>query len=279
MSYKPKTIYISHNGVTKKFWEEEYVPCTWTDGTDEEIIEALDKHYAGEINLHDYWSVGDERVVSLSAITDTTYSAETQEAQDVIFVLVNAGGKTLVTPINEVSECAFIVGQKECLSTAGMMQKSSSSTVTSGWSSSGRRSWCNNTYRNAIPESIRSIFKQHYNYLANSYSSTAYTSTSDYFCLPSAKEIYGIGAVATASGNYANADAESLNAQLEYYKASSTRIKHRGTNTSDYWTSSKNYYTDSTTSSRRRFEYINTAGTVSAIVQTAAYGIAPQGVI
>jgi len=46
----------------------QYTPPDWATGTDAQIVEAINKDRAGEINLRDYWSVGDTRTVNLSAM-------------------------------------------------------------------------------------------------------------------------------------------------------------------------------------------------------------------
>ena len=65
---------------------------TWADGTDAEIVAMVNAADDGMINLADYWSVGDERQVTLSAM-EATGVGESHVEQTVTFVLMNAGGK------------------------------------------------------------------------------------------------------------------------------------------------------------------------------------------
>lgn len=44
----------------------EYVVPDWGTCTDEELTTALQKHYAGEIDLNEHWNIGDERPVELT---------------------------------------------------------------------------------------------------------------------------------------------------------------------------------------------------------------------
>lgn len=187
---------------------------TWANGTDEQIAAMLDAHYAGKINIHDYWKVGDERTVHLSAMGAGAVG-ETHVAQNVTMVLMNAGGKTLVEPINGVSECAFIVGQKNCLIQTGYMNPTD--TNSGGWNSSKRRTWCNDTYHNALPAAFKALFKQFNNVTANGNTATSVISA-DYFALPSEEEVFG-------STKYANGTAEANNTQFDYYKTSANRAK------------------------------------------------------
>lgn len=101
-----------------------------------------------------------------------------------------------------------------------------SDTNNGGWGNCARRAWCNNVYRNAIPSSLRGIFKQHKNITASGSYGTAVESP-DYFALPAEKEIFG-------SNTYASSSVETSLTQFEYYKTSSNRVKKTGDSGSAY---------------------------------------------
>lgn len=250
-------------------WNPPFTVPSWSEGTDEEIVKALEKHYNNEIDLTEYWSVGDERTVNLKAMSVYPPLTEAHDAQTITLVILNVGGKELVTPIKGHTECAFIVGQKNCLATTGLFDNPAKS---SGWYSSDRRSWCNNAYRNAIPFTLRSIFKLHNNYVSDKFNASSPTKSEDYFCFPSEKEV-------TGSVTYARASAEANNSLLSYYETSTNRIKYLGeTNTAQrYWTSSK-YYKTSWSSTSPYSLFINVTGDATYST-TQNYGLAPQGVI
>lgn len=208
---------------------------TWADGTDEEIGKILAAHYAGEINIHDYWAVGDERVVHLNAMP-AEYVGEAHVEQDVTMVLMNAGGKELVEPVNGVAECAFIVGQKNSLNDKGGYMDSSG-TNNGGWDQCKRRAWCNATYRNSIPETLRNLFKLHKNITASGIGSGT-TVSQDYFALASEKEVFG-------TVTYADATAEAENIQFEWYKTATNRLKKFVSNKNHYWRERSPHKTDS----------------------------------
>ena len=192
----------------------------WAYGTDDQIVAMVNAADNGLINLSDFWSVGDERKVTLSAMTATGVG-ESHAKQTVTFVLMNAGGKTLAraTPSGR-NKCSFIVGLKNGLEEQGYMN--SSNTVTGGWNDCARRTWCNNVFRNAIPSSLRGIFKQHLNKTANGNGSTISTST-DYFALPAEKEVFG-------RNSHADSTAEASLRQFEYYKTEENLPKKPGDN-------------------------------------------------
>lgn len=198
---------------------------TWADGTDAEIVAMVNAADDGMINLADYWSVGDERQVTLSAM-EATGVGESHVEQTVTFVLMNAGGKTLVNPTpSGRSECSFIVGMKNGLAEKGYMN--SSDTNYNGWDGCARRTWCNDVFKNAIPSTLQEIFKQHVN--VTSWSGSSTRDSADYFALPAEKEIFG-------SVSEANATAESSLTQFQYYITPANRIKNAGdSGSSDFW--------------------------------------------
>ena len=256
--------YLKYDG-TANIWinHMSLIPdiVTWADGTDAEIAAMLEAHYAGYIDVTDYWSVGDERTVSLSAMSATEVG-ESHVAQDVTMVLMNEGGKTLVTPINNHTECVFIVGQKDCLKTKGYMN--SSDINAGGWDSCVRRTWCNNIYKNAFSSTIIGIFKEHQNITGQgSTNQTLTTISNDYFALPSEKEIFG-------STTYANATAEASNTQFKYYETSANRQKNINGYTGYWWSRSP---------SRDAFSGVYNDGTVGSFRASVDIGIAPFGVI
>lgn len=231
---------------------------TWASGTDTEIADMVEAADAGIISLSDYWTVGDVRSISLSAMSATgvgeSHAAQTQE-----FVLMNKGGKTLASG----TTCSFIVGMKNCLATTGYMN--SSDTNSGGWNSCKRRTWCNSVFRNSIPSALRGIFKQFKSVTANGSSSTTATST-DYFALPSEKEVFG-------SVTYANSTAESSNSQFEWYKTSSNRVKKVNGSANSWWERSPS------SGYSRNFCSVDSDGSASTDFASITFGVSPFGCI
>ena len=121
----------------------------WSTGTDAEIISSLENHYAGKVNLHDYWSIGDERKVKLNAMSSINSLSDTHESQYVTLVLTDDGGKFLE---DGITECCFQVDQKDCLLETGEINHATDpddrGTNVGGWKESDRRKWCNEIYYN-----------------------------------------------------------------------------------------------------------------------------------
>ena len=240
---------------------------TWAGSTDAEIAEALTRHYNNEIDLANYWTVGDERVVHLSAIAATS-DYDAQPEQDVTLVLVNAGGRTLTIPINNHTECVFVVGQKDCLSEQVRFNTSSYL----GWGGSSIRTWLNGNYINALPATLSGILKSHAIPYCNTYNTTTVSTDNSIVGLPARKEIVGT--------DNSNDKASSSYNQLTYYQDSSNRIKKRNGAANAYWTNSKYYTTSSTSGYQSRTYNITTSGTGTYNSSITTWlGIAPQMVI
>lgn len=234
---------------------------SWANGSDAEVAAMLEAHYAGQIDIHDYWSVGDERVVNLSAMAATGVG-ESHAAQSVTLVLSNVGGKTLATPVSGKTTCAFQVDQKHSLNETGYMN--SSNTNTGGWKSSARRTWCNSVYKNAIPSTLRGIFKEFINQSGTGGgSSSGVENTTDTFALRAEIEVFG-STTYSVSGE---------GSQVTYYQTSSNRIKQVNGSNSAWWGRSPrsgdgNFFC--------RGSYTGTSVSGSAY---ASYGLAPFGCI
>lgn len=194
---------------------------TWADGTDEEVAAMVAAADRGEIKLTDYWKSGDTRKVTLSAMPASCELGDTLVEQTVEYVLSDPGHFTLANG----KKCNFTVIQKDCLKERGKMN--TSYTNRGGWDASARRTWCNTTYRNALPAALRPIFKPFEVTTANGIEPTAVVST-DYFSLFSEKEIFG-------KTTFANLDAESANTQLDYFKTEANRVKKVNGSADKWW--------------------------------------------
>ena len=241
---------------------------SWHDGTDAQITAMIQAADAGQINLTDYWTVGDERTVQLSAMAATGVG-ESHAAQAVTLVLMDStctgfalasatsGGKT---------KPSFIVGLKNSLAEAGYMN--SASTNINGWSGCARRTWCNDVFRAAIPSTLRGIFKQFKWKQGKGGASSGLLETTDYFGLAPEKAVFG-------SVSYAQSDEVALYAQWKWYQTASNRIKKLGdTGSVSYWweCSPRSGYSI-------YFCLVFSDGSAYYYMANHAYGLAPFGCI
>lgn len=231
---------------------------SWESGTDKQIAAMVAAADAGQINLSDYWHVGDTRTVYLSEM-DATGVGESHGSQSVQFVLSDPGHFTLASG----KPCNFVVNMKDCLKETGYMN--SSNTNSGGWNGCARRTWCNNVFRNAIPSGLRPAFKQ-FKTKAATGTGTASTTSTDWFALPSEMEVFG-------RVTYANSSAESGNTQLNYYKTSSNRVK-KVNGSADWWWGRSPY-----SSYSNGFCVVSTVGSAYSSFASYGYGLSPFGCI
>ena len=260
-----KKVYYGDSNNEAVLIEDRSLPIvTWADGTDEEISAMLEAHYAGLINIHDYWAVGDERTVQLSAM-NATGVGESHVAQSVTMVLMNEGGKTLANG----KTCAFVVGQKNLLANGTTRERgymNSSSTNVGGWKGSARRTWCNETYYNAIASGFKALLKQFINKSGTGGGSSSGTEdTTDWTALPAEVEVFG-STTYSVSGE---------GSQFKYYETSANRIKKAGDSGSatNWWGRSPN------SGYSNYFCFVYSDGTARFGSASATHGLAPFGVI
>ena len=229
--------------VNWSYYVDPYASISWANGTDEQIAEMIAAADRGEIDLTDYWEVGDTREVQLSAMSATGVG-ESHVAQTVELVLVAKDTGTqssanpcynyqYVTATSGRTYPSFIVQQKNGLANGtngefGYMN--SSKTNTGSWNGCARRTWCNNVYKAAIPSSLRDIFKQVKVKTIETYNGSTIQESSDYFFLPAEKEVFG-------SAFYSNSTEANVLSLWPYYNDSANRIKLQGSSGSagNWW--------------------------------------------
>lgn len=254
-----------------------------------EMVKAADE---GQIDLYDDcgWRVGQEKTISLPAIAASgTYSGqswtvgESQAAQSVTLVLMHKGLYELVTPVMNKSgasrsTCSFVVGLKNCLTTAGYMN--SSNTNSGSWESSARKAWCNGGFRQAM-ESIfgTGIFKQFKTITASTYNGSTNQTSNDYFALPAAAEVfkgdssYGSGGTAGQQTAYSNLTEFNALTRFTYYETTANRVKKLGSSGSaTSWWERSPYYNNAT-----NFCRVNSNGNADANGASSTNGLAPFG--
>lgn len=239
-----------------------YVNITWEQATDEQIVEALALADAGEFSPANYWAVGDTRKFSLSAISPSTGVDETQPAQDIELVIVQLG---LYKDENDKTVNA-IVHSFKTLSTLGKMNTSASNV--GSWDSCPRRTWFNSNFYNALPTTIRPIFKRFKTVTVSDYNASTLTTSIDYFALPAEKEIFG-------AKNYGTDVEANALTQWTYYRTSANRIKQRN----DFTINQKWFLRTPYNGNTSNFLGVEANGNGTTISVNGTWGIAPFGCI
>lgn len=259
------------NGDIWMIYEKDLKDISWSTGTDEEIVRAIAAADAGRIDLVEDagWAVGDTRKVSLSAMAKSgTYDGvswsvgETHAAQNVELVLMHQGGVKLA----DGNACHFVVGMKDSLNESGYMN--SSNTNSGSWDGCARRSWCNGAFRQAIPDSLRPIFKQMQTITAETYDGSTLKTSTDFFALPAEREISGTRNISNATEGIST-----LLVQFTWYTTSANRIKQvNGTNLA-WWERSPR------ASNSTGFCLVNNGGNLGASSANNTFGLSPFGCI
>lgn len=280
-----------------------YTPPTWSDGSDEEIVNVIAKADAGEIDLTDYWNIGDKRTISLSAMP-ATYVSESHVAQDVVMTIVAKDNKTsdrtnpcwnyqYVTATSGRTYPSFIVQQDNLLSNNSVVTKGymhNTNTNSGSWSGCKRRTWCNSIYYQSIPSSLRSIFKQVKVKTANVYNGSEIQTANDYFFLPAEKETCisipsDYSGIVYGDGYYglSNTTERTVLSNWPYYyntkvmRAKGALGRDRSTfSSAEQWLLRSPYYNNS-----KAYLYVNYDGGVTSYANASLVfsGIAPCGCI
>ena len=249
---------------------------TFADGTDTEIAKMIEAHYAGKINIGDYWAVGDKRIIHHNAM-DATGVNESHESNDYTYVIIGIEHDDLVTAINGKTKAAITIQTERILyldttteynssydtsHECGYMN--SSNTNDGGWENCARRTWCNNVYKECLPAYIQNMMKQVKKLTSSGSLSNTIKTSNDYAFLPSEIEIFGSTALSfTGEGE-----------QYQYFKnATANRYKRPRYNSnyvSGYW-----WERSPSSSGSSDFCFVDKSGHASWDSAGATDGVAP----
>lgn len=182
---------------------EDLKIVAFADGTDAEIEKMIEAHYAGKINISDYWAVGDKRTIHHNAM-DATGVSESHRANDYAYVIIGIEHDDLVTAINGKTKAAITIQTERMLYLDTTTEYNASynashecgyingsSTNSGGWEGCARRTWCNNVYKKCLPTYIQNMMKQVKKLTSVGSQSSTIKVSNDYAFLPSEIEIYG----------------------------------------------------------------------------------------
>lgn len=243
-------------------WRKEHKGfyATFSDGTWAEIETMLKLHYAGEINIADYWSVGDEKIINVSSFK-WEGDGENNPEQQATLVIIDTNQDNLVNPISGKTKAAVTIGFKNSLNGRSGMNGYNNNVNTGGWAQCLLRTNCNSIFLNALPEGLQHLIKEVIKKSLTGNASTDITSSNNRIWLPS---IYEVNLEQSSSAYKLEATCV-----YEYYKTESNRLKSTSGGDNNWWSRSAN--TSGTTG------YLYIKGTSYAIFTASSYaGIAPH---
>lgn len=249
---------------------------TFADGTDAEIEKMIEAHYAGKINISDYWAVGDKRTIHHNAM-DATGVSESHRANDYAYVIIGIEHDDLVTAINGKTKAAITIQTERMLYLDTTTEYNTSyneshecgyingsSTNSGGWEDCVRRTWCNNVYKKCLPTYIQNMMKQVKKLTSEGNRSSTIKISNDYAFLLSEIEIFGSTTYSYAGeGN-----------QYQYFKNATANRYKKPCSDSDhvsgyYW--GRSPYS----SSGNKFCHVNISGNSYYSGVSNTYGIVP----
>lgn len=256
--------------------EEDLKIVTFADGTDAEIEKMIEAHYAGKINISDYWAVGDKRIIHHDAM-DATGVSESHKANDYAYVIIGIEHDDLVTAINGKTKATITIQTERMLYLDTVTEYNTSynvshecgyingsSTNSGGWEGCARRAWCNNVYKKCLPTYIQNMMKQVKKLTSAGSRSSTIKISNDYAFLLSEIEIFGSTTYSYAGeGN-----------QYQYFKNATANRYKKPRSDSDhvsgyYW--GRSPYS----SSGNKFCHVNVNGNSYYGDVSNTYGIAP----
>lgn len=182
---------------------EDLKIVTFADGTDAEIEKMIKAHYAGKINIKDYWAVGDKRTIHHNAM-DATGVSESHKANDYDYVIIGIEHDDLVTAINGKTKAAITIQTERMLYLDTTTEYNSSydtshecgymnsaNTNSGGWEGCARRKWCNSVYKGCLPPYIQNMMKQVKKLTSAGGQINTIKTSNDYAFLPSEIEVFG----------------------------------------------------------------------------------------
>lgn len=255
---------------------EDLKIVAFADGTDAEIEKMIEAHYAGKINIGDYWAVGDKRTIHHNAMAATGVS-ESHKANDYIYVIIGIEHDDLVTAINGKTKAAITIQTERMLyldttteynssydtsHECGYMN--SSNTNSGGWGYCDRHTWCNNVYKKCLPTYIQNMMKQVRKLTSEGSQSNTIKTSNDYAFLPSEIEIFG-----STTHSFAGEGK-----QYQYFK-NATANRYKKPRYSSAYVSGQYWTRSPRSSNSNSFCYVNLDGSAITDYASGAYGIAP----
>lgn len=255
---------------------EDLKIVTFADGTDAEIARMIKAHYAGKINIGDYWAVGDKRTIHHNAMNATGVS-ESHKANDYAYVIIGIEHDDLVTAINGKAKAAITIQTERLLyldttteynnsldasHECGYMN--SSDMNSGGWEGCERRTWCNNVYKKCLPAYVQSMMKQVKKLTSVGGQSSTIKTSNDYAFLLSEIEIFGN--IPYSFGG------EGI--QYQYFK-NATANRYKSPQTSNYYVSGIWWERSPCRSGNESFCVVNEAGNTDIAGAGQARSLAP----
>ena len=229
----------------------DFATASW-----DEIASMLQRHYAGLINLADFWSVGAEKVISYGAMTATGVS-ESHKAGSQKIKIIGFNHDT----ITGGTKSAITLQLSNGLGVAGYMHPSANNN--GGWGACNRRAWANGTFYNALDAGLRKLIKPVDKYCTTGNGAKDITTVSDKCFLLSESELMGADTRLSFAGE---------GEQYAYYIGGDALKKRQNDTVSGY----DNWYTRSAAKDNAtQYVFVESDGEINTGDANGQYQIVP----
>lgn len=229
-----------------------FATATW-----DEIAVMLKRHYAGQIDLSEYWNVGDTKQISYAAVPATGVG-ETHVAMAQYITIIGFNHDDLTNGGKAAVTLQFSNG----IGNAGYMHRTA--TNAGGWRDCHRRTWCNSVFLKALDSDLQKLIKPVDKVTSIGNKSTSMANTSDSVFLLSETELVGNAHTEQSISNEGS--------QYAYYTAVANRKKKQSDVVSGY----DNYWTRSAAKSNaKQYVYVESDGDINTGDASSAYRILP----
>lgn len=229
----------------------DFATATWR-----EIEIMLERHYAGIINLADFWSVGDTKTITYTDMAANGVG-ETHSGVSQKITIIGFGHDT----ITGGTKSAITLQLSNGLGNPGYIHPTN--TNVRGWGSCDRRAWCNGTFFNSLEEGLRDLIKPVDKYYTVGNRLNDIEVVSDKCFLLSESEIMGEGVTKSYPGE---------GEQYAYYISGETRKKRQNDIVSGY----DNYFTRSACKDNaNQYVYVESDGDIYVGDANSQYQIIP----
>jgi hypothetical protein len=193
-------------------------------------------------SIKSVWTVGDQREIEVGAM-DSTYVTDTYAQQTVTVQILDFEHDDLATPVKGKTKSVISIDLDESLvsvgKTGGYMEPTAD-VNTGGWNACPRRSWCNNTFFNALPDWLKALVKTVNKNTSGGTASPAMVTSQDKCFLPS--QIEYAGSIKDCSSGIPGVDPETSYAgegtQYKLYADSQSSLINKGVDILACWTRS-----------------------------------------
>ncbi len=222
----------------------------------EQIAVMLKRHYAGMIDLSEYWNVGDTKKITYNAIPAQNGVTENHPAMSQNITIIGFNHDY----ITGSGKAAITLQMSNGIGNAGFMN--SSATNSGGWRDSKRRAWCNNAFLNALDPALVAMIKSVDKTCDIGNRSNNLVIVSDKVFLLSEIELTGMSELSTTNQGD----------QYDYYKNSANLKKKQSDVVSGY----DNYWTRSAAiDNNKQFVFVESDGDRNTGDASSEYRLLP----